>query len=987
MFYIRNWILESPNKRIGNKYLRKFVLQGLNVLKVSHPLVFFVKEMFQNKQNHNSCHFLGIELDSILNNTYLRGMQRYSINIMKIASIIALLFFVAVAHATHNRAGEITYAQIADLTLRITITTYTKASSVAADRDSLDLLFGDGNSRRVGRSNGPGNRGENIGNDIKKNIYVTTYTYSGPGTYTISMTDPNRNGGILNVNPPSSENVQFHLETTVVFLNPLFEGYNNSPILLNPPIEIGCVGQIFTHNPNAFDPDFDSLSYELIVPLQDRNLPVPNYSFPNEIAPGANNMISLNSRTGDFIWNSPQRAGEYNITILIREFRNGRQIGSVIRDLQILILECDNRPPRIESVDEICVVAGELIRISVIGLDPDMGQRVRMESTGGPFQQASNPARFIVNDGYQLSPLNAIFEWQTDCSHISDGFYNVLIKAEDNFFGNTGLSSLKTIRVKVTGPEPLDTRAENLGDQVRITWQNPYTCQSPPNNIFQGFAIYRRNSSNAFLPDTCNPGMEGRGYTLIAQNINSIQDNRYAFVDPNAEKGKIYCYRVVGVFARRTTAGFPINRTEGLPGKEVCIQLNRDIPFITNVSIEKTDTQSGKILIKWTKPYLPDFDTLENPGPYRFEVFRSAGINTDQFILLPEGIFTATDYGTITDTTMIDSFAVNTVNNAYTYKINFYTEGNRFYGASLSATSTFLRIVSTDRRNILSWANFTPWENYNYHILRLNEQSAQFEPIGSTNQLTYTDRGLQNEKVYCYKVEAEGSYGIPGIDDPLFNFSQELCGSPIDTVPPCAPTLIVTNDCDKVDSETGFDALINKLIWNDVTRSCEDAEDTEGYHLYYKAAPGLQFERIQTLRPASDTMSTHRSLIGLAGCYAIRSFDINGNESLFSNIICVDNCPVYLLPNTFTPNNDGKNDLFIPRANRYIARVEFKVFNIWGNLVFETTDPEINWSGRTMQGSELAEGTYYYTCRIFENRLEGIVQQNSILTGFIELIR
>ena len=49
-------------------------------------------------------------------------------------------------YATHNRAGEITYEQIGDLTIRVTITTYTKTSSFSADRDSLEIFWGDSTS-------------------------------------------------------------------------------------------------------------------------------------------------------------------------------------------------------------------------------------------------------------------------------------------------------------------------------------------------------------------------------------------------------------------------------------------------------------------------------------------------------------------------------------------------------------------------------------------------------------------------------------------------------------------------------------------------------------------------------------------------------------------------------------------------------------------------------------------------------------------------
>ena len=58
--------------------------------------------------------------------------------------------------ATHNRAGEIIYEQIGDLRIRASIITYTKASSVDADRDSLILIWGDGTFSKVARNNGGG---------------------------------------------------------------------------------------------------------------------------------------------------------------------------------------------------------------------------------------------------------------------------------------------------------------------------------------------------------------------------------------------------------------------------------------------------------------------------------------------------------------------------------------------------------------------------------------------------------------------------------------------------------------------------------------------------------------------------------------------------------------------------------------------------------------------------------------------------------------
>ena len=201
-----------------------------------------------------------------------------------------LILALADVHATHNRAGEITYEQIGELTIRATITTYTRTSSFAADRDSLELTWGDGTSEFVLRSNGDGRE---LPNDIKVNYYIAEHTYPTRGTYKLSVTDPNRIAGILNIDFPNSVNIQFYIETTFTLLDVRFQGRNNSAVLLQPPIDYACVDEIFTHNPNAYDPDGDSLSYELIPPKQEEGVDVPNYVLPDLISPGPENIVTL----------------------------------------------------------------------------------------------------------------------------------------------------------------------------------------------------------------------------------------------------------------------------------------------------------------------------------------------------------------------------------------------------------------------------------------------------------------------------------------------------------------------------------------------------------------------------------------------------------------------------------------------------------------------------------------------------------------------
>jgi gliding motility-associated-like protein len=68
--------------------------------------------------------------------------------------------------------------------------------------------------------------------------------------------------------------------------------------------------------------------------------------------------------------------------------------------------------------------------------------------------------------------------------------------------------------------------------------------------------------------------------------------------------------------------------------------------------------------------------------------------------------------------------------------------------------------------------------------------------------------------------------------------------------------------------------------------------------------------------------------------------------------------PDIFVPNTFTPNGDGSNDQLLVRG-RHIERMEFMVFNRWGEKVFETTDRSIGWDG-TFEGRPVDPAVFVY---------------------------
>ncbi len=920
-----------------------------------------------------------------------------------VSILLTFTLIVALSHdiwATHNRAGEITFVHepLAGQPYRylFTITTYTKVEgggSAGADRDTLEVDFGDGSDLgKAPRINGNGGGGVDIGNNIRHNIYEISHSYPAPFNYVVSMKDPNRIDGIVNIQFGQSVDIPFFLQDTIFFRDPQFFGLNSSPILLQPPIDYGNVGYPFIHNPNAFDVDGDSLYFELISPKADINNDVPIYQYPDEVSPGPDNNISLNSNTGEFIWDAPQQAGIYNIAFLIREFRNGVQIGNMIRDMQVLVEDVDNQPPAIEPLNEICIIAGETLEIELSATDPNSPeQTITVSAYGGPLE-IDNPASLQAIPGFSSQEnsysvkgkeiVKANFIWPTICDHIFSDAYTVVIKAEDDFFylnEPLPLADLETWQITVAAPAPTGLTATIQDKDIELAWDAPYICQD--SYKFRGFSIWRSVGCDSLILDECQLGLGGTSYQKIAEGI---QGNTYT--DDKAVPGVLYAYRVIAEFADAFTNGAPptpLNVVSSIASENVCIELPQDIPIITHVDIEVTATDNGQVWVRWSKPLAIDLDTMVNNAPYRYELYRAEGFEGNDFELVTT--YEYTTFGETHDTTYLDvAPLLNTKETPYRYKVAFLSAGE-LVGETEIASSVFLEIDPGDNQLTLSWNFNVPWFNEEYLIYQETSPGV-FNEIISTTNTSHVIEELVNGVEYCYYVEASGTYGSEGLPDPLINRSQIMCESPIDTVPPCPPVLSVSNDCD-LDLVEWTDELQNLLEWTNPTgEDCDD--DIVGYEVYYSSPFNPDYEVLEELNSPFRTSFEHLLESSLAGCYAVAAIDSFDNISPYSNIVCVENCLDFELPNVFTPNGDGDNDLFIPRNSRFVSSIEMNIYNRWGGIVYETTDPLINWDGTDQaSGTDLNEGVYFYVCAVKERTSDGVELVSEELSGYIHLIR
>ena len=97
------------------------------------------------------------------------------------------------------------------------------------------------------------------------------------------------------------------------------------------------------------------------------------------------------------------------------------------------------------------------------------------------------------------------------------------------------------------------------------------------------------------------------------------------------------------------------------------------------------------------------------------------------------------------------------------------------------------------------------------------------------------------------------------------------------------------------------------------------------------------------------------------GIYNIKLVAINNicKDSTYQTVRITLPLMLYI-PNTFSPNGDGINDVFLPQGDG-IIKYEMRIYDRWGNMIFYSDDINKGWDGRANGGSEVAQiDSYIY---------------------------
>ncbi|MEP7265044.1 MAG: hypothetical protein ABI772_11130, partial [Bacteroidota bacterium] len=394
------------------------------------------------------------------------------------------------AHATHAAGADFTYRCLGGLQYELTISFYRDCGGVAEPATidvSYKTLTGTYTAVRTATATKDLTSGQEITSPcatattkcnggaytgIRQWKYKTIVTLPGAAIdWVFSYMICCRNCAITTINTPCTNNVSnLFVEAT---LNNIDGPNNNSPTFSNVPIAFVYVGQNFNYNHGVLDTDGDSLVYSLITPRFNSTTNVTFIAPHNTSTPILSSTpFSINPLSGDLNF-TPSQSEVGIMTVLVKEYRNKKLIGSVIRDMQVYTSISSNSLPTASGINgtsnfTIKACPNTPVCFNIFTDDLDSAQNVSISSNNG-----ISGATYTYVNGRRP---HLQFCWTPGFSDISSLPHIFTLTVKDDA---CGLNGVQTYSYTVNVPEPYFTVANtNL------------TCNNTPTGTASATPVY-----------------------------------------------------------------------------------------------------------------------------------------------------------------------------------------------------------------------------------------------------------------------------------------------------------------------------------------------------------------------------------------------------------------------------------------------------------------------------------------------------------------
>ncbi len=332
-------------------------------------------------------------------------------------------------------------------------------------------------------------------------ITLSPQTYNEPDGYYIVWERCCRNGDINNIKLAGITGMVFYLEFPPVSI------VNSSPVFQFPNGQYICVNRSFSMNMSASDADADELYYSMVTPMRGNTSNLANMSIGNSSPKAGYPLVTwengittdnaipgpvpltIGPRTG-LLTVTANAVGLYVFAIQCEEYRNGKRIGVVRRDFQLLVIDCGT------DIPEPPVVMFQAQPATEVRVCP--AKLVQLETT--PSNQWS-------------------YQWQLNGLNIAGA------NSEKVMVSDTGTYTvIKSYKTKCT--------SDTASVPVRVLYADPVVAK-----IIQGKAILCEGEETVLEASSTGADMGELSYTWWKGNVKlAITGGQIAVQDPGEYK-------------------------------------------------------------------------------------------------------------------------------------------------------------------------------------------------------------------------------------------------------------------------------------------------------------------------------------------------------------------------------------------------------------------------------------------------------------------
>jgi len=576
---------------------------------------------------------------------------------------------------------------------------------------------------------------------VESGIYIKNIVLpNNPNGYYLSWERCCRNHTVVNIDNPGATGMVFYMELPDPAL------HNSSPYFLNDPLPYMCENQPFEYNFGGMDPDGDSLSFELIIPSSgnsSQSFPIlpspvagpysnalftPGYTLSNVC--GGSGPLTIDPVTGD-ITAVTNFVGIYAMAELVREYRNGVQIGMIRREIEVTVIICDdNSTPEIKSMGfgfpvgkkNFEIYESDSLCFSIDG--NDITDSLFISYSGDCFPGSGiNPPFAVTQNASGFKHVTTDFCWHTACGQGKSTPYKVKFEVKDN-----GCPLPITVKYDISilvKPTPLITPPDLLcisfedDHSIRIHW----TDTADDNRFLMYYLLYRNINGGAFtILDTLFNKKAG-GYT----DHTAFEMDKYN-----------YCYYLTALNSCAVSGNF---------SNILCSDdaKNEKENYIEYVSV----TGHNQVELK-----------LEN----------FAGINTSTFYIFRRENDTISGFQPYVTFTGLPEHSwkdlgVKTNEKSYCYYLINEDACHNTSPPSKEACTILLKGHSVPYINTINWSEYINWKGgvFDYEIYRKMERTVEFSKLTNVEYLVFDleDRALDYDfGRYIYQVKGiEGDGG------------------------------------------------------------------------------------------------------------------------------------------------------------------------------------------------------------------------------------